>query len=76
MAHWNVVSRWSRRLAFAFVTPRSTRRDRRIRATRFPFTVRLLEGRGRPVRPRLFAHLWSADRRLPHVVHLWSAPVR
>ena len=51
-------------------------RHQRGPAARLPQPVRLLEGRGRPVRARLRAHLRPAGRRLPDELHLRPAPVR
>ena len=45
----------------------------RERAARFPFPLRVLEGRGRPVFPRLLPHLRAADHGISAVVHLRSA---
>ena len=45
-------------------------------AGRLPLALRLLEGRGRPVRDRLRADLRDPDRRLPPVVHLRAVAVR
>ena len=45
-------------------------------AARLPQPVRLLEGRGRPVRARLRAHLRPAGGGVPHELHLRPAPVR
>ena len=42
-------------------------------AARFPFTLRLLEGRGRPVRARLRAHLRAAHGGLPAELYLRPA---
>ena len=57
-------------------SPRSRRRHLRGAAARLPQPVRLLQGRGRPVRARLRAHLRPADRGVPHELHLRPAPVR
>ena len=51
-------------------------RHRRGAAARLPQPLRLLEGRGRPVRPRLRAQLRPPRRRVPHELHLRPAPVR
>ncbi len=53
-------------------------RDRhRCRARdRLPQPVRLLEGRRRPVRPRLRPHLRRSGHGLPHELHLRAAPAR
>ena len=42
----------------------------------FPFPLRLLQGAGDQYVPRLCPHLQPANRRVPPILHLWSAPVR